>query len=538
MADHRQVPTTAPFRVLRISHSSVVSSWRKREQGLRDLGIEVTLVTARSWQEGGGEVKLDASADENVLGVTTFGSHPCGFLYDPTALWKALRSVPHDVLDVHEEPYSVAAIEVVMLRWLARRRQPLVFYSAQNLPKRHSLPVRLAERVVLAVAKGAYPCNEAAAANLRRKAFRGTIQTIPLGVDPPAEALRPHNGTLAGSTEGPHLCVHNGLQPARLCSWQSVAEQQAALYRSVSGQAGPPPPGCDEDGEPLAVQVVVVAYGHPQMLETALSALRRGSPGHHFPVVVVDNSSDAKVKSVTEAQGAVYIDPGSNLGFATAVNLALREYCQKTSDVLLLNPDAQVDGLTVLALHRRLHSEARLACTAPAQQDLTGNDQRVAWPFPTPSRAWMDALGVGRFVARPDFLVGSVLLLNGAALEDVGPFDDSFFLYAEETDWQRRARAKGWGVRLCKELNALHVGGGTSSQDRTRRDALFAGALERYFRKWYGPVGWRVAHTAMLTGALVRVLLLRGNQREGALLWAKRIAWAPLRRSERLVGAK
>jgi GT2 family glycosyltransferase len=218
--------------------------------------------------------------------------------------------------------------------------------------------------------------------------------------------------------------------------------------------------------------------------------------------------------------------------------LALREYGQKACDVLLLNPDAQVDWSTVVALQRRLHSEARLACTAPAQQDLTGNDQRVAWPFPTPSRAWMDALGIGRFVARPDFLVGSVLLLNHAALEDVGPFDDSFFLYAEETDWQRRARAKGWGVRLCTDLNALHIGGGTSNEDRTRRDALFAGALERYFRKWYGPAGWWVARTAIVTGALARALLLRGTQRQATLRWAKRIAWAPLRRSERLVGAK
>ena len=128
---------------------------------------------------------LQSSPGEQVTAIRTIGRHPCGFLYEPTALWRVLHSVPHDLLDLHEEPYSLAAAETLFLRWLSRQRAPLVFYSAQNLQKRHPFPVRIAERAVLACAKGAYPCNEGAAANLRRKGFRGVVQVIPLGIDAP-----------------------------------------------------------------------------------------------------------------------------------------------------------------------------------------------------------------------------------------------------------------------------------------------------------------------------------------------------------------
>ena len=53
----------------------------------------------------------------------------------------------------------------------------------------------------------------------------------------------------------------------------------------------------------------------------------------------------------------------------------------------------------------------------------------------------------------PDFLIGSVLLLADRALSDTGGFDDRFFLYAEETDWQRRAADRGWRVALCPEVD-------------------------------------------------------------------------------------
>ena len=84
--------------------------------------------------------------DEQVRAVRTFGRHPFRFAYDPVGLWRALRAGPVDVLDIHEEPASLATFEVRVLARLARVRAPVCLYSAQNLPKRYPLPFRWFER--------------------------------------------------------------------------------------------------------------------------------------------------------------------------------------------------------------------------------------------------------------------------------------------------------------------------------------------------------------------------------------------------------
>ncbi len=176
-----------PRRVLRISHSSVVAAWRRREEALRRQGLEVELVTAMRWNEGGSEVALEPAPGEAVVGARTLGRHPCGFVYDPRPLWRALRQRP-DLLDLHEEPYSLAAAEVVLLARLAGARAPLVVYSAQNLNKRYPWPVRLLERLVQRRAAGAYVCNDGARTVLAEKGFTGLVDVVPLGVEVESQA--------------------------------------------------------------------------------------------------------------------------------------------------------------------------------------------------------------------------------------------------------------------------------------------------------------------------------------------------------------
>lgn len=170
-------------RVLRIYHSGVVSRWRARERALRDLGVDVRLVSAQRWNEGGTDVELHPDPDEPVVGVKTFGRHPNLFWYDPIALWRTLRVAPVDLLDVHEEPVSVAATEVQVVARLAGVTAPFVLYSAQNIPKRYPLPFRWMERLALRRAAAVHTCNDAAGEILHHKGLRGLAVNLGLGVD-------------------------------------------------------------------------------------------------------------------------------------------------------------------------------------------------------------------------------------------------------------------------------------------------------------------------------------------------------------------
>jgi GT2 family glycosyltransferase len=252
--------------------------------------------------------------------------------------------------------------------------------------------------------------------------------------------------------------------------------------------------------------VVVVAFGAPQLLADCLARL-----GGMYPVVIVDNSSDAQVQAVAEHHGASYIDPGRNLGFGAGVNVGLGHLPQPSGDVLLLNPDAQITAEAVNQLHDCLHAVGDLACVAPVQLDHSGEAARVGWPFPTPWGAWIEAVGLGGLRRRNDFVIGSVLLLRSAALTDVGPFDERFFLYAEETDWQRRARDLGWRVAVCPDVTAIHVGAGTGG-DATEREVHFHASHERYVRKHFGTAGWAVYRGGVMAGALIRVVVLPGDR--------------------------
>ncbi len=171
------------MRVVRVFHAGVVSEWRERDRQLRARGVDVTHIDAQRWNEGGAEVELDPGTDDFVIGARTIGRHPYRFVIDPRPIWRALRLAPVDVIDVHEEPASLVALELLVLRRLCARRAPIVFYGAQNLEKRFPPPFRWIERLALRAAAGAYCCNREAGEIFRRKGLTGVVATIPLGID-------------------------------------------------------------------------------------------------------------------------------------------------------------------------------------------------------------------------------------------------------------------------------------------------------------------------------------------------------------------
>jgi GT2 family glycosyltransferase len=269
------------------------------------------------------------------------------------------------------------------------------------------------------------------------------------------------------------------------------------------------PSGLVGDKRPF---VILVAYRNTDALRASLQLL-----GGRLDVLVIDNDAEGSVEALATDCGAAYVSNGANLGFAAAVNIGLERRAGR--DVLLLNPDARVEPEVVAALEAALCSDPSLCAVAPRLVGDDGLPQRVLWPIPSPREEWVKAFRLQRFFpARQTFLVGAVLLLRHEALDDVGPFDERFFLYAEECDWQLRALSRGWRTHVVAGVVAQHAGSGSSAVER-RREELFHRSAALFAVKWYGEAGWRSMQLAARVGAATRfVLTLPSRKRRSRYL--------------------
>jgi glycosyltransferase involved in cell wall biosynthesis len=145
--------------------------------------VEVALVTPRWWHEEGRRIDVPRTAPWRV-GRTVFTGNGTRYVYIG-GLFDGLRKTKPDVIDLMEEPFSLVALQTLLLRDLFAPRAALVFYSAVNVHRHWRLPYRLIERLVLRRADGAHAPNEDVPRILRAKGLApdASVAVIPLGVD-------------------------------------------------------------------------------------------------------------------------------------------------------------------------------------------------------------------------------------------------------------------------------------------------------------------------------------------------------------------
>ena len=96
------------------------------------------------------------------------------------------------------------------------------------------------------------------------------------------------------------------------------------------------------------------------------------------------------------------------------------------------------------------------------------------------------------------------MMIRRKVLADTGGFDRAFFLYSEETDWQRRIQNAGWQIHWVPEFEVTHVGGGSGvGAGAAVRERFFEG-VDRYFWKHHGKLGVVSLRCATALGAALR----------------------------------
>ncbi|GFG54425.1 glycosyl transferase family 2 [Mycolicibacterium agri] len=235
---------------------------------------------------------------------------------------------------------------------------------------------------------------------------------------------------------------------------------------------------------PARLAAVIVTYNSADVIGDCLRSLSEQTPPPDS-VIVVDNASkdESRVIAAEFADIAVQvIELGQNTGYAAAVNAGLAALDLNTLDaVLVLNPDCRVRAGALNVLASALQEEGR-GIAVPRLVNPDGSLQPSLRREPTVGRALVEALLPGRLAGRLGSLgelvtdpsayeragvtawaTGAAMLLSVAALREVGPWDESFLLYSEETEYSLRASDKGWLTWYEPAAVFEHIGGESGS---------------------------------------------------------------------------
>jgi GT2 family glycosyltransferase len=225
------------------------------------------------------------------------------------------------------------------------------------------------------------------------------------------------------------------------------------------------------------VAVVVVTYNSERLLNDLLTSLDDGLKGLAWHLTVADNASaDSTVPALRRlAPAATIIEMGRNAGYAAGINAAVRAALPHSA-VLILNPDVRLMPGCVTELFSALRPGTGIV----VPQLMDGNSELIESlrREPTVLRAWGDALlgakragrhpAIGEVVtdrrlyereAETDWAEGSTLLVSRECWQRCAPWDESFFLYSEETDFALRARDVGLVTRYLPSALAVHLEG-------------------------------------------------------------------------------
>jgi GT2 family glycosyltransferase len=275
------------------------------------------------------------------------------------------------------------------------------------------------------------------------------------------------------------------------------------------------------------VSIIILSWNVRDLLRRCLSSLPLNSPD--IEILVVDAASaDGSTDMVrVEFPAARLIACDENLGYTRGNNLGLRAATGRY--LLILNPDTEVVGDAIPQMLAYMDAHPRIGVLGPQLLYSDGTVQSTRRRFPSLATGffestWCQPLAPRRLldhyyardlpddaIGEVDWVVGAALLVRREAYEQVGGFDEGFFMYSEEMDWCRRMKAAGWQVVYFPPARIVHHEAKSSAQVPAATHIRFNTSKVRYFRKYHGP----------FAAEALRWFLLGNFAFQLALEWAK-----------------
>ena len=286
----------------------------------------------------------------------------------------------------------------------------------------------------------------------------------------------------------------------------------------------------------MGIAAVVVDHDAGPLLDGCVRSLLRDGAD---PVVVVENGAPGSAAAALEEAPAGpvrIVRPGCNVGFGAGVNRGMAALADEASSpewIMVCNPDLVIHSGALSALQKALQTEHAWALVGPRIFTETGGVYPSVRNFPSLTDAAGHALlalfnpgnpftlrynpgtPAGDVVTGAGWVSGSCFLARRSTLEELGGFDESYFMYNEDMDLCWRAHHAGWGVGFAGTAEVTHVQGVSTARHPYRmmvahhRSALrFTSRTTKGWRRAVLPLAALVLGARMVM-ATVRIAVSR-----------------------------
>jgi N-acetylglucosaminyl-diphospho-decaprenol L-rhamnosyltransferase len=277
---------------------------------------------------------------------------------------------------------------------------------------------------------------------------------------------------------------------------------------------------------------VILNWRTPEMTLRATEAALREMAGIAGEIVIVDNDSgDGSFERLRDGvarhgwAGVRVLQSGRNGGFGAGNNFGIRAGLAtgRPDFVYVLNSDAFPDHGAIRALVDHLQSHPEAAFAGSYIHGPAGDPHLTTFRFPSIASEFEGAARLGPVsralrhravpvpipdtTTRVDWLAGASLMMRMDALDRIGLFDESFFLYFEETDLCHRLARAGMQVHFVRESSVTHIGSvSTGMKEWARVPGYWFDSRWHYFSKTHGTGYAALATLAHGAGGLIHRL--------------------------------
>jgi hypothetical protein len=285
----------------------------------------------------------------------------------------------------------------------------------------------------------------------------------------------------------------------------------------------------------INVTIVIVNWNSKDMLRDCLSSIIKHNNVDSIRIVVIDNdSSDSSAEMVKNSFPFVkIINSGGNIGFARANNIAIPHI--ETPFVLFLNPDTLVYDGTIDKMVQFMKNHNEVGAVSCKMKYLEGQSDKIGadggaqtlalqW-FPSPLTEFITILfltdkNIQRFKKYLPYhdpnksgylnkLMGTCMMVRKKVMDDVGGFDERFFMYGEDADLSKRISDNGWKLYYMSEAEIVHLCGGTSNKSNKEFSIItMCESIQKLMGKYYGMPGKILYKLIVFIGSIFRICVL------------------------------